>query len=161
MAKRYRTLAGRVPYLTGMRLHQILRRLLQLPAFTAVAVITLAIGIGANAAIFSVIDGVLLKPLPYPKPDELVVLDHSAPGVNLKSTGAAPFLYFTYREDGRVFQDVAMWTADTESVTGVGRARRGALHHRHRRAAADARRDARARPAVHEAGRLAWQRPRR
>jgi predicted permease len=103
-----------------MRLHHIVRRLLQLPVFTAVAVITLAIGIGANSAIFSVIEGVLLKPLPYPNPDELVVLDHSAAGIGLKSTGAAPFLYFTYREDSRVFQDVAMWQTDTESVTGVG-----------------------------------------
>jgi len=102
-----------------MRLNQILRRLLQLPVFTTVAVLTLAIGIGANAAIFSVIEGVLLKPLPYPHADELVVLDHSAPGVGMKSIGAAPFQYFTYREDGRVFQDVAMWQSDTESVTGL------------------------------------------
>ena len=103
-----------------MRLTHILRRLLQLPLFTTVAVLTLAIGIGANAAIFSVVDGVLLKPLPYPKADELIVLDHAAPGISLKSAGAAPFLYYTYREDGRVFQDVALWTGDTESVTGVG-----------------------------------------
>jgi predicted permease len=102
-----------------MRLNQILRRLLQLPVFTTVDVLTLAIGIGANAAIFSVIEGVLLKPLPYPHPDELVVLDHSAAGINLKSAGAAPFLYFTYREDGRVFQDVSLFTGDTESVTGL------------------------------------------
>jgi putative ABC transport system permease protein len=102
-----------------MRLTHILRRLLQLPMFTTVAVLTLAIGIGANAAIFSVIEGVLLKPLPYPQPDQLVVLDHSAPGLNLPHTGAAPFLYYTYREDGRVFQDVAMWTGDTVSVTGI------------------------------------------
>ena len=102
-----------------MRLFHILRRLLQLPVFTTVAVLTLAIGIGANAAIFSVVEGVLLKPLPYPKADELIVLDHSAMGLNLKSAGAAPFLYYTYREDGRVFQDVAMWTGDTESVTGL------------------------------------------
>src|SRR5438874_372012 len=111
--------ALRDAYLTDMRLNQILRRLLQLPLFTSVAVLTLAIGIGANAAIFSVIEGVLLKPLPYPHPDELVILDHSAAGIGLKSAGAAPFLYFTYREDGRVFQDVAMWESDTESVTGL------------------------------------------
>ena len=102
-----------------MRLSQIFRRLIQLPVFTAVAVLTLAIGIGANAAIFSVIEGVLLKPLPYPNADELIVLDHTAAGLNIKSAGSAPFLYFTYREDGRVFQDVAMWTGDTVSVTGL------------------------------------------
>src|ERR1700730_15637470 len=98
-----------------MRLNQILRRLLQLPVFTTVAVLTLAIGVGANAAIFSVIEGGLLKPLSYPQPDELVVLDHAAPGVSLQRAGAAPFLYFTYREDSRVFQDVGMWTGDTVS----------------------------------------------
>src|SRR6266487_1010315 len=119
MAPRYRTLAGRSRIYRDMRLHHIVRRLLQLPVFTAVAVLTLAIGIGANSAIFSVIEGVLLKPLPYPNPDELVVLDHDAAGIGLKHAGAAPFLFFTYREDGRVFGDVAMWQSDTESVTGL------------------------------------------
>jgi predicted permease len=102
---------------TGLTL--AVRRLMKAPLFTLVTLITLAVGIGANAAIFSVIEGVLLKPLPYPQPDQLVVLDHSAPGLNLPHTGAAPFLYYTYREDGRVFQDVAMWTGDTVSVTGI------------------------------------------
>ena len=102
-----------------MRVSHVLRRLLQLPVFTTIAVLTLAIGIGANAAIFSVIDGVLLKPLPYPHPEELVVLDQRAAGLNLEKTGSAPFLYFTFREDGRLFQDVALWTSDTESVTGL------------------------------------------
>src|SRR5947207_10634841 len=102
-----------------MRLNQILRRLLQLPVFTSVAVLTLAIGIGANTAIFGVIEGVLLKPLPYPRSDELVTLDHAAPGVNLPRAGAAPFQYFTYREEGRVFQDVGLWNTGTVSVTGL------------------------------------------
>jgi len=65
-----------------MRLNHILRRLAKMPGFTAVAAQTLAIGIRANTAIFSVVEGVLLKPLPYPKPDELVTLDHSALGAN-------------------------------------------------------------------------------
>src|SRR6266545_5713745 len=119
LAMDWRNFAGERAYLQGMRVHQILRRLLQLPLFTTVAVVTLAIGIGANAAIFSVIEGVLLKPLPYPHPDELVSLDHTAPGVGFKSVGAAPFLYYMYREQGRVFQDVGMWQGDTQSVTGV------------------------------------------
>jgi hypothetical protein len=69
--------------LNTMRLRQVLRRLVQLPMFTTVAVLLLAIGIGANTAIFSVIEGILLKPLPYRRPDELVAVEHAAPGVNL------------------------------------------------------------------------------
>ena len=102
-----------------MRLNQVLRSLFRMPVFTSVTVLTLALGIGANTAIFSVIEGVLLKPLPYPRPDELVVLDHSAAGINLPRLGAAPFLYYTYREDGRVFEDVGLWTLSTASVTGL------------------------------------------
>jgi predicted permease len=102
-----------------MRFAHIVRRLVQLPGFTTIAVLTLAIGIGANAAIFSVIEGVLLKPLPFSQPDQLVVIDHAASGVGLPRTGAAPFLYYTYREDGRAFQDVAMWRSDTDSITGL------------------------------------------
>jgi hypothetical protein len=87
--------------------------------FTSVAVVTLGIGIGANTAIFSVVEGVLLKPLPYPHSDELIAVDHAAPGVNLNSTGASPFLYFTYRDDARTFQDIGMWRSETVSVTGL------------------------------------------
>jgi predicted permease len=102
-----------------MRLNQLLRSLVRMPVFTGITVLTLALGIGANTAIFSVIEGVLLKPLPYPWSGELVTIDHGAPGVNLASAGAAPFQYFTYREEARVFQDVGVWGTGTVSVTGL------------------------------------------
>ena len=102
-----------------MHLNQILRRLVRMPLFSGVAILTLAVGIGANTAIFSIIQGILLKPLPYPRSDELVTIDHAAPGINLPSAGAAPFLYFTYREQGRTFQDVGLWNTGTTSVTGL------------------------------------------
>ena len=101
-----------------MRFHQLLRSLARMPLFTGITVLTLALGIGANTAIFSVIEGVILKPLPYPRSGELVTLDHAALGVNLPSAGAAPFQYFTYREEGRVFQDVGLWGTGTVSITG-------------------------------------------
>jgi predicted permease len=90
-----------------------------MPMFTGMAVLTLALGIGANTAIFSVVSGVLLKPLPYPAPQELVALDHAIPGFDIPRAGASPFLYFTYREDGRVFQDVALCNVGNASITGL------------------------------------------
>jgi len=102
-----------------MRLKYVLRRLLKSPTFTALTVATLAIGIGANTAIFSVIDGILLKPLPYPQSEELIAVDHTAPGVNFPNTGIAPFLYFTYLDQGRTFQHLGIWQDDSVSVTGL------------------------------------------
>jgi predicted permease len=102
-----------------MRWKHLVRHLAAMPLFTGMAVLTLALGIGANTAIFSVISGVLLKPLPYQGAADLVALDHSAPGFDIERAGIAPFLYFTYREEARVFQDVAMWSTGTVSVTGL------------------------------------------
>jgi hypothetical protein len=59
--------------------------------------LTLAIGIGVNTAVFSAINGVLIKPLPYPRADELVGIWHSAPGVGLDNANISPTMYFTYR----------------------------------------------------------------
>lgn len=88
-----------------MQWKYVVRRLMQSPEFTLITAVTLALGIGANSAIFSVIEGVLLKPLPYPHPDELIAANHTAPGIHFPDAGSSPFLYFTYREEGRSFAD--------------------------------------------------------
>ncbi|MBV8832311.1 MAG: ABC transporter permease [Acidobacteriaceae bacterium] len=95
------------------------RRLRHSPGFTVVCLLTLAIAIGANSAVFSVINGILLKPLPYRQADELIDLNHTAPGVNFPDANPAPFLYFTYREQGRSFQSLGLYKPDSRSVTGI------------------------------------------
>src|SRR5271165_1043465 len=97
----------------------VLRRLVRSPLFTCMTLLTLAIGIGANTAIFSVIEGVLLKPLPYTHPEELVGLWHTAMGLNIPELNISPSLYFTYREENRTFQDVGVWQGGSASVTGL------------------------------------------
>jgi predicted permease len=103
-----------------MRYRHVLRRLARTPGFTAITVLTLALGIGANSAIFSVIEGILLKPLPYPHSEQLIGLWHTAPGVHIDELNMAPSLYFTYREQNHSFQDVGLWNTDSDSVTGHG-----------------------------------------
>ena len=92
--------------------------------FTAVALLTIAIGIGANAAVFSVVNSVLLKPLNYPNAEQLVSLHQIAPG----APGLADFenglhlsasMYFTYAEHNRTFQSLGVWDTGTASVTGL------------------------------------------
>ena len=97
----------------------VLRRLARSPTFTAATLLTIAIGIGANTAIFSVINGILLKPLPYTDPDRLVGLWQSAPTLNIKDLSLSPSFYFTFREQNRTFQDIGMWTGGAASVTGL------------------------------------------
>jgi predicted permease len=99
---------------------QVFRRLAKAPLFTAITLITLAVGIGANTVVFSVVNGVLLKPLSYPQPDQLIGLWHTAPGVNLPEVDMAAFMYFTYREHNTAFQDIACYRDDSVSVTGAG-----------------------------------------
>ena len=102
------------------QLRQVLRRLARSPMFTAITLLTLAVGIGANTAIFTVVESVLLKPLPYSKPDELVGVWHAAPGINIPELNMSPSDYFIYREQGKVFQDVGIYQRDSVSVTGAG-----------------------------------------
>ena len=90
------------------------------PAFAAVAALTLALGIGANSAIFSVVYAVLLKPLPFHQPERLVAVWHSAPGLNIALLEHGTATYFTYRESSRAFEDIALWDTEEVSITGRG-----------------------------------------
>ncbi|MCZ2147408.1 MAG: ABC transporter permease [Bryobacterales bacterium] len=96
-----------------------MRRLARSPMFTGITLLTLAVGIGANTAIFSVLSGVLLKPLPYPEPERLVGVWETAPGINIADLNASPATYFTFREEGRAFERLGLWRHDSVSVTGM------------------------------------------
>ena len=102
------------------QLRQVYRRLRRAPLFTAVSVLTLAVGIGANTAIFSVVEGVLLKPLPYSRPEKLVAVWLTAPGLGLKELNLSPSTYFILRDQSRTFQDIGVHTGYSLNVTGLG-----------------------------------------
>ncbi|HTX36230.1 MAG TPA: ABC transporter permease [Bryobacteraceae bacterium] len=95
------------------------RRLCRNPGFTTVGVLTLALGIGAATAIFSLIEAVLWKPLPYPHSERLVALRHTAPGIHMNNLNLSAALYFTYSEENRAFQQVAMWKSGSATITGL------------------------------------------
>ena len=88
------------------------------PGFAAAAVLTLALGIGATTAIFSVVYGVLLKPLPFHEPEGLVSLQQIAP--HGAGTNHGPGSYLTYRENHQVFEEIGAWDPTEVSITGRG-----------------------------------------
>jgi predicted permease len=99
---------------------QLLRRLLRAPMFTVLTLLTLAIGIGANTAVFSVVNAILLKPLPFHDPDRLIAIWAKMPKQAQKEWPMSPAAYFTFREEGMVFQDVALWSMGWLNMTGNG-----------------------------------------
>jgi predicted permease len=95
------------------------RRLFKSPAFALTALITIGSAIGANALIFSVVNGIILKPLPFADPERLVGAWHVAPGLMPGAMNQGPATYFTYREN-KVFDDIGMWDNAAVTITGRG-----------------------------------------
>ena len=102
------------------RIKHVVRRLHRTPMFTVVTVVTLAVAVGANTVIFSVVDGVILKALPYSHPEELIGVWYTAPGVNIKDANMAAFLYFIDREQNKTLVDIGVYNGDSLTVTGTG-----------------------------------------
>ena len=108
----------------GRDLKLVFRRLGKSPGFAATVILTLAIGIGANTAVFSVVNSILFRPLPYPNAEQSVAVRLIAPG----AAGLADFsnglllsssMYFTFAEHNRTFQSFGVWRTGTANVTGL------------------------------------------
>jgi predicted permease len=97
-----------------------MRGLLRAPGFTTITVGTLGLGIGSVAAIFTVVNGVLLHPLPFDDQEALVSVAHTAPGASLDDVGLSTAMALTYQEEHRFFEDIGFWTGEQVSVTERG-----------------------------------------
>ncbi len=97
-----------------------LRMLAKNPGFTAVAVLTLALGIGANTAMFSFLDAVLLRPLPYPRPERLVLLWTTIPARGAFVSGTTPPDFREWRRQSRSFEDMAAFQMGDANVSVGG-----------------------------------------
>jgi putative ABC transport system permease protein len=100
-------------------LRSLARELRHNPGFLLVVVITLTVGLGATVAIFSVVDGVLIRSLPYPEPGRLVGLWHTAPGMRLDRLSLSDGTYLLYREENKVLEDLGIY-ATTAANTSIG-----------------------------------------
>jgi len=96
-----------------------IRTLIKSPGFAIVALLTLALGIGANSAIFSVVNAILLRPLAYKNPEQLVMINHNYVKINLKASVSA-FGYKHYVENAKSFEDIAAMTGWAANLTGEG-----------------------------------------
>jgi predicted permease len=103
--------------------HFVVRSLRRAPAFTATVLVTLAVGIGAAASIFTVVYDVVVRPLPYGHPSELVSVSHDMTGLSFPNAGVTPGMYFTYRRLARSLAGVAIYRTGSVNATdpdGIG-----------------------------------------
>ena len=103
--------------LTGLR--STMRALVRQPMFTVTCVATLALGIGGNTAVFSVVHGVLIQPLAFQDPDRLVAVWNTAPGMGAELLAQSPAIHYTYRGSSETLVDVGMWDPRSVTVTGL------------------------------------------
>jgi len=101
-------------------LRETLRKLRRSPGFAGVALLTLAVALGANVAVFSLVHGILIQPLPYPEPDRLAGVWLRAPGLAPEPFQLSEATYLMAREAGELFEEVGLWGARTVNVTGQG-----------------------------------------
>src|ERR1044071_4399866 len=94
------------------------RQLFKSPAFTLVAVVTLGLGIAANTAIFSVVDSVLLHPLPYPESDRIVSVSQTVRSTGVSTEDASPANFIDWQAQNSVFSAMACWTGWQASLSG-------------------------------------------
>src|SRR5690349_24769608 len=105
-------------------LRQAWRAIAAMPGVTAAAILSLALGIGANTAIFSVASPLLLRPLPYADPDRLVILWNRSPGLNITEDWFSTAQYFDIRNASQSFDDLAIAIGANANLTGDGRPER-------------------------------------
>jgi putative ABC transport system permease protein len=105
----------------GLRdLRLALRALAKRPLFSGVVILVLALGIGATSAIFTLVDAIVLSPLPFPDSDRLVAVQHAAPAQGMSDAGQCAAWHFTYVDEARAFQELGMFSSASASVTGSG-----------------------------------------
>ncbi len=105
-------------------LRQAARNLLRTPGFTAITILTVALGIGANTAIFSVVNGVILRPLPYPEPDRLMFITSRFPSLGFDQFWVSPPEYMEYQEWTKAFSSMGAFTTGEVNLAANERPRR-------------------------------------
>lgn len=102
----------------GRDLRFAVRSLAKRPLFSVVVIVVLALGIGASTAVFTLLDAIILSPLPFAESGELVDVSHAAPGLGVQNAGQCAAWHFTYEDENRVFEDIGMYGTSLATIAG-------------------------------------------